>query len=851
VAVVDLARDEARARAELVDVRSYEVELDFTRGDEVFGSACVIRFSSTRPGADTFIDLIPARIHQATLNGTPLDISETGYADGRLAVPDLAADNVLSIVADFKYTNEGTGLHRSVDQADGKVYLYTKFEPAHARRVYPNFEQPDLKAPFTFSVIAPEHWLVLSNEAGPERTAVREGVDRWQFPATPRLSTYVTAVVAGEYTLVQQAFKTRRGQEIPLGLACRASLARYLDSADLFDTTGRGLDFFTGLFDMDFPFSKYDQVFVPEFSSGAMENAACVTITEDLVFRSKATALRYELRSNMILHEMAHMWFGDLVTMRWWGDLWLNESFADFSGTLANSEATRFTDAWALFASMRKAWGYAQDQLPSTHPVATDAPTLSAAQANFDGISYAKGASVLKQLLAYVGREAFFTGVREYFLAHTWDNAEFDDLLGALEAASGKDLAEWSRAWLRTTGPNVLRTEFELDDEGRFTAFAVRQEAPAEHPTLRPHHIAIGFYDRKDGALTRTHRVEIDVTGELTGVPDLIGRPRPDVILLNDDDLGYAITRFDPQSLDVLAEHIGTFDSPLPRAVAWSAAIDMLQRAEMSVPRFFRMVANGMRSETSVSLLQTLHQVTRGVARHLADPAWLPTGLAELAAVGVELLCAAEPGGDLQLAWAQMLTWAASTPQQLDLVAGLLDGSTVLPGLTVGTDLRWTLLQRLAVTGRADDERIDAELARDATDTGARQAHRVRACVPDPEHKAAAWAQLTEGQGLGVPGIIYVALGFSEPEHARLLASYADKYFAFLPDLWSSRNEHIRLLLANELFPIASAGPRLLDLCDTFLADKTVDSSLRRVVVEGRDKVQRVLRSREIGALEL
>ncbi|HEV2635104.1 MAG TPA: aminopeptidase N [Actinocrinis sp.] len=848
MAVADLTRAQARARAELVTVRSYRVDLDFTCGDEVFATTCEIRFAAARPGAGTFVDLVAARIRRAELNGRPLDVSESGYSGGRLALPDLAADNVLTVVADFRYTNEGTGLHRTVDRTDGKVYLYTKFEPAHARRVYPNFEQPDLKAPFTFSVVAPDHWLVLSNEPAADRAELRPGVARWQFPATPPLSTYVTAVVAGDYCLVRESFTTRRGQVIPLGVACRASLAGFLGADEIFRTTRQGLDFFTGLFDLDFPFAKYDQVFVPEFSSGAMENAGCVTFAEEMLFRSKTTALRYEMRSNVILHEMAHMWFGDLVTMRWWGDLWLNESFADFSGTLANSEATRYTDAWALFASLRKAWGYMQDQLPSTHPVATDAPTLSAAQANFDGISYAKGASVLKQLVAYVGREAFFRGVREYFLAHAWGNAEFDDLLAALEQSSGKDLREWSVAWLRTTGPNTLHPEFELDDEGdgRFTRFAVRQEAPVGHPTLRPHHIAIGCYDLKDGALVRTHRVEVDVNGPRTDVPDLVGRPRPDVILLNDDDLGYTLTRFDPQSLDVLGEHIGTFEDPLARAVAWSSAIDMLQRAEMSVPTFFAMAINGMRSESSVSMLQTLHMATRGIGRQLADPAWLPAGLAELAGTGVEQLYAAEPGGDLQLAWAQLLTWTASTPDQLDLVEGLLERTTVLPGLAVDADLRWALLQRLAVTGRAGEERIAAELARDATDAGVRQAQRARAGLPDPRQKAVAWAQLTGGRQLGVAGILAVSGGFGEPEHAALLASYASEYFEFLPALWNGRNEHIRLLLANELFPATAAGPRLLDLCDTFLADEELDLSLRRVVVEGRDKVQRILRSRAL-----
>ena len=842
--IADLTREEAHERAELLAVQSYDVELDFTRGDQVFGSTCVARFACARAGAETVVDIVAERIHEATLNGEPVDLS--GYADGRLPLTGLAADNILIVTADFAYTNECIGVHRAVDHADGKVYLYTSLCPAETRRVFANFDQPDLKAAFAYSVTAPDHWLVLSNSATPEPAEVREGVARWQFPPTPRLSAYVTAIIAGEYAFVQRPFTSRRGQEIPLGLACRASLAEYLDPENLFEITMQGLDFYTDLFDMDFPFTKYDQIFVPEFFAEAMENAACVTFTEQAVFRSKVTAMMYEDRANTILHEMAHMWFGDLVTMRWWGDLWLNESFAEFCGSFASAEATQFTDAWAMFTNQRKAWGYAQDQLPSTHPVVADAPTINAVLDNFDGISYAKGASVLKQLVAHVGQDAFFTGVRAYFAEHAWANAEFADLLRALETASGKNLRAWSAAWLETAGPNTLRAEFELDDEGQFTAFGIRQEAPVEHPTLRPHHIAVGCYTLADGTLTRTHRVEIDVAGELTEVPALLGHTRPDVILLNDDDLGYALTRFDQQSLDVLAESIGEFDGPLPRAVAWTAAIDMVQHAEMSVPMFLRMLANGMRAESSVSLLQTLHEFTRRTVLALADPAWLPTGLAELAGAATGLLHAAEPGGDLQLAWAQLLAWTATADEQLELVAGLLDGTCEVPGLAADTDLRWALLQRLAATGRCDDDRIDAELARDSTDAGIRQAQRTRACLPDPEHKAAAWELLTVGEELGHQGIGAVARGFGEPEHAALLTGYGTRYFEYLPVLWATRSEMIRMTIAQRLFPYACAGDELAARAELFLADPELDPSLRRVVVEGMDLVGRIMRSRAL-----
>jgi aminopeptidase N len=633
---------------------------------------------------------------------------------------------------------------------------------------------------------------------------------------------------------------------IPLGLACRASLAAHLDADDVFAVTKQGFDFYERLFGIGYPFAKYDQVFVPEFAGGAMENVACVTISEQFLFRSKVTDLMYETRAMVILHEMAHMWFGDLVTMKWWGDLWLNESFAEFCAFLATAEATRFTEAWTTFANLRKAFGYMQDKMPSTHPIAADVPTLTQAIANFDGISYAKGASVLKQLVAHLGRASFFDGIQGYLAEHGWANATLADLLRALTASSGRSLTDWSRAWLETAGPNTLRPEFEVGSDGAFTSFAVLQEAPAEHPTLRPHHIAIGLYERAGGALTRRRRVVVDVTGARTAVPELAGAAQPDLVLLNDDDLGYALVRFDPRSLATLTESIGEFTDSLARAVCWSAAIDMVQEAELSLPAFVRLLAAGMGQEPSVSVLQTLHLLTARFFVTMADPQWVREGKEQLATVAVRLLRSAEPGSDHQLAWAQLLGWTAVTPEQLDLLAGLLDGSAEIPGLAVDTELRWTLLERLAATGRAGDAEIDAELERDATDAGRRHAAGSRAAVPDAGHKAAAWALLAESEDLSLGGAYEVARGFTQPEHAQLLVPYAERYLEILPTMWSSRGEHFRIVLGQLLFPYPAASPELAERIDAFLAAQERDPGLVRVLTEHRDTVERALRSRAL-----
>jgi aminopeptidase N len=554
------------------------------------------------------------------------------------------------------------------------------------------------------------------------------------------------------------------------------------------------------------------------------------------------------LRATVILHEMAHQWFGDLVTMRWWDDLWLNESFAEFCAALASTEGTRFTDAWTTFSGARKTWGYRQDQLPSTHPIAADVPTLSEAIANFDGISYAKGASVLKQLVAYLGRDQFFAGIRAYFAEHGWGNATLADLLAALEASSGLNLGDWSKDWLQTAGPNTLRSHFTLDSGGAFRSFAVLQEASAEHPTLRPHHIGIGLYDRVAGELVRTHRVEVDVAGSRTEVPQLAGLPRPDLILLNDDDLGYALVRFDQRSLSTLEESIGQFTDSLARTVCWSAVLDMVQQAELSVPAFIKILVGGMGKEPTVSVLQILHMTAARLMAVTADPAWLPAGHAQLAGAALPLLRAAEPGSDHQLAWMQLLAWTAITPEQLDLLAGLLAGTAQIPGLIVDAELRWSLLRRLAATRRADDTQIDAELERDPTDAGRRHALACRAAIPDAEHKDAAWRLLAQAQELGHEGVIAVAASFGQPEHAALLAPYTQAYFQVLPELWSSRGDHLRRVLADGLFPYSAGSPKLLRQIDDFLAAADRDPAMVRILIENRDVVERALRSRELPA---
>jgi aminopeptidase N len=835
----NLTRNEARERASLLDVHAYSVELDLTEGEDTFGSVTTVSFGCRRPGASTFIDLTAPAVHEITLNGVA--IGPESFDGNRIALAGLAESNELRIAADCAYSRSGEGLHRFTDPADGGVYMYSDLETFDAHRVYACFDQPDLKATFEFQVTARQGWQVISN-AAPETVAQAPLTKTalWLFPRTAVLPTYITAVAAGPYHVV-------RGEHdgIPLGIYCRQSLAPFLDPDEIFEVTRQGFDYFHAAFGVRYPFGKYDQLFVPEFKAGAMENAGCVTFLEAYVFRSRVTDSSREVRAETILHEMAHMWFGDLVTMRWWDDLWLNESFATWAGLAAEAEATRWTGAWTTFAQAWKTAAYRQDQLPSTHPVAADIPDIRAVEVNFDGITYAKGAAVLKQLVAHVGRQNFLTGVRRYFDQHAWGNATLADLLAALHQASGRDLASWSKKWLETAGVNTLRPEYQCDSDGRFSEFAVLQEAAASHPVLRPHRIAIGLYDRgEQGGLSRRHRVEIDIDGERTEVPELAGQQRPDLILVNDDDLTYAKIRLDAHSLRTLITDIGEFTESLPAALCWAAAWDMCRDAELPAREYVSVAMSGVDAIADITGLQTVLRQAASAVRRFADPAWRAAGLGQIAVVVRELLQRAEPGSDRQLAYAQAFAGVASSPADLALLAGLLDGSEAIEGLAVDTEMRWHLLYRLASCGAAGPAEVDAELARDATDAGARHAAACRAAFPDPVAKEQAWSQITGGT---LPNATFRATldGFANPDAGDLLEPYFGRYFDVVPGIWRAWGSDMAQHFVEYAYPRWKVTPDAIAAADTRIEQMDAPPSLRRLLIEGRDDVARALRCRE------
>jgi aminopeptidase N len=834
----NLSRDEARDRARLLDVGSYQVELTLTGGETTFTSVSTVRFSAVTPGASTFIDLTAPVVSEIILNGAPVSLD--AFDGSRIRLAGLQADNELRVVAECAYSRSGEGMHRFTDPADGGVYLYSDLETFDAHRIYACFDQPDLKATFELSVTAPAGWRVVSNMA-PDVSArpVPPAAARWHFPPTPRMATYITAIAAGPYHVV-----TGEHDGIPLGIYCRESLARYLDPEEIFEVTRQGFDFFHGAFGVRYPFGKYDQLFVPEFKAGAMENAGCVTFLEDYVFRSRVTDFAREMRAETILHEMAHMWFGDLVTMRWWDDLWLNESFATWAGTLAQAEATRWRASWTTFAQLHKAWAYQQDQLPSTHPIAADIPDIAAVEVNFDGITYAKGAAVLKQLVAYVGRDNFLAGVRRYFDRHAYANATLADLLAALEETSGRDLSTWSKQWLEAAGVNTLRPDIRTADDGTIAEFAVLQEAPAAHPVLRPHRVAIGLYDRTGAGLIRRRRVEADVSGDRSVLPELAGESRPDLVLINDEDLTYAKIRLDEHSLRTLIAAIGELHDSLPAALCWSAAWDMCRDAEMAARDYVRLVMSGLASVGDISVTHTLLRQAGAAARRYADPAWRASGLSLMAATLRDLLDHAAPGSDQQLAYLQALTAVATGPGDLALLRGLLDGSAAFDGLAVDTELRWRLLHRLVSRGAAGAPEIDAEVASDATDAGERRAASCRAAIPEPAAKQAAWNAITSG---ALPNAMFRAVlaGFADPDQPGLLQPYIQRYFDVVGGIWRDWGSDMAQWFVNNAYPLFVVSPETVRLTDGYLASAGSPAALRRLLTECRDSVQRALRCQD------
>jgi aminopeptidase N len=837
-----LTRAEAAERAALLSVDGYTIDLDLTGTDAEFGSTTVVRLRCARPGVDTFVEIRPAVLHSVTLNGRELDVASLD--DNRLPLTGLAADNELVVRATMAYSNSGEGLHRFVDPADGEVYLYAHTFLDSAQRVFACFDQPDLKAPVTLTVTAPPAWTVLGNGAGEQAEP-----GRWRFATTPPLATYFVTLVAGP---LHSRYAEHGG--IGLGIHCRAALAEHLDrdADELFEVTAGCFDRYHELFASPYPFGKYDQVFVPEFNAGAMENPGCVTFRDEFVFRSAVTRAQRMQRAIVVAHEMAHMWFGDLVTMRWWDDLWLNESFAEYLGVRVAGEATRFTDTWTDFAISRKTWGYAADQRPSTHPVAPERVDDSAdALLNFDGISYAKGAAALRQLGAYLGDDAFFAGLRQYFAAHRYGNASLADLLAALGEAGGRDLSDWAGLWLRESGVTTLRPVAAVDPDGRYTAVTIVQTAPPGHPVLRPHRLALGLYDRDaDGRVTRRERVEVEVDPAVdhgrTPVPALAGRPAAALLLANDDDLTYAKVRLTDPELAALSGLLPAVADPVARALLWSAAWEATRDADADPAAFLELAVAGLPAETDPALFAEVFGFAADVTAGQYLPAdRRPAALTALASTCAVILASAPAGSDRQLAAARGLARCAGSAE-VDTLRGWLDGKNVPDGLAVDAELRWAVLRRLVVLGAAGAADIDDESECDRSAHGAQHAARCRAALPDPAAKARAWNAIVADETLSNRSLLALAEGFWHPEQEGLTEAYVSRYFEDMPAMAARRSAQVVSQVAGAAYPRYAVGPATLEAAQRLLDRADLPAMLRRVIGDRTDDLRRALAVRSL-----
>ncbi|MHA7198178.1 aminopeptidase N [Arthrobacter alkaliphilus] len=863
----NLARAEAATRSALVRTHRYAVSLDIRDAADAgvpgYTSRSVIDFSA-EPGSSTFLDFIHGGVHSVVLNGQSVDVAEVVDGD-RIHLGNLQAENQVMVTGTALYSRSGEGMHRFVDPADGQCYLYTQYEPADARRVFANFEQPDLKAEFTFQVIAPSAWQVASNGAEVARTQLTDdpAASQWDFATTKRMSTYITTVLAGPYFRAEDHWSTTLDDgtslEVPLALYCRASMQESFDAAELFRLTKNGLDFFNDLFDYPYPWGKYDQAFVPEYNLGAMENPGLVTFTEKYVFTSRATDAQYQARANTLMHEMAHMWFGDLVTMTWWDDLWLKESFADYMGTLGVDKATDWDSAWVDFANKRKSWAYMQDQLPTTHPIVADIPDLEAAKQNFDGITYAKGASVLKQLVAYVGFEAFIAGSRRYFKDHGYGNTSLADLLEALSAASGRDLGTWARQWLQTSGISTIEAGISSTD-GAMSAVTLRQDSvdpltgKQEH---RPHRLRIGLYDFDgSGQLLRTEGLELDLDGAEATVHELVGRPRPALLLVNDDDLSYAKVRLDSGSEATVRSSLDRLGDPMARALCWTALWDSARDAVTPAAQYVAAVESFAAAESGIGvLLNVLGNAVTAVERYVPAPQRNEVRERLMAASAMQLR-ASEPGSDQQLAWTRTLAdLSCHDAGYVEFLRGILSGSVKVDGLTVDADLRWTLWQALAANGAATLTELDAELAIDRTASGREGHARAAAARPEAAVKEAAWNAAVNDTRLSNEILSATIAGFSLAPSG-LLDPFTERYFDCLENVWQARSIEIASRIVRGLFPsaqdlpagMAPADHPVLRRTDDWLSAHTdAPRALRRIVIEQRSHLFRALTAQAAG----
>ncbi len=821
VVMRSLTVGEAHIRAQSLQVSSYDVDLDLTRGSEHFASRTEIAFRSL-DRQDTFVDIHAHEVRTLRLNTRSLDPADV--VDGRLILTGLEDDNVLTVEALMSYSRDGEGLHRAVDPEDKQAYVYAMTFLPGAPRIFACFDQPDLKAPYRLSVIAPDDWVVLGNGR-----AEQMAPGRWTLAETLPLSTYFATLVAGPYHSIASEH-----DGITLGLHCRQSLAAHLDkdADELFEITGQCFDEYHRLFGIRYPFGDYHQAFVPEFNAGAMENPGCVTFTDDLVFKAQATDSFRATRANVVAHEMAHQWFGDLVTMQWWDDLWLNESFAEYMGYRVTHDATRFDDGWEEYAFKTKAWGMKADQRSSTHPIAGNgAADAQQALTDFDGISYSKGTAALRQLNAYLGDKAFLAGVINHLQKHAFGNATLSDLLTSWEEASGKDVRGWAEAWLRTSGVDTLSCE--VDDDG---GAVVRRINGSPVEVARPHAFTVTAYDAQGHGQAK----QLVLTEETTAVPfDSID---PDGLLLPDSaDATWAKIRLDRSSLSRVPTLLPRIQDPIARAVVWGSLREGLLDATIDPELYLRTIELVLPTESDLTVENILGGSFSGAIGQVGRYFSVDGDRRRLAAVAAALVDQAPPASNRQLIAVRSLI---ELTDDSDLLRGWLSGESTPDGFVADENFRWRLTKKLCAMGVFGPDEIAAETQRDPSSQGALHALQCRAALPHRETKEAVWTAIVSDTDLSNYELYALAQSFFRPDQVALTAPFVARYFDEVPKTASIRTGWIVEQTAALGYPRFAVDSSMIALADACLSDEALDTGVRRSISDETDDLRRVVESR-------
>ncbi|MBL6956379.1 MAG: aminopeptidase N [Chlorobium phaeobacteroides] len=829
-----LTREAAETRSTLVSNTSYTLELTLKEHAAEYRGRCSVAFDYRRGGvAPLKLDFITKQIHAVTLNGKATEeylkgdfaiyLNEDHLTEGR---------NTLEITYTSQFDNTGSGFHKFHDPEDSEEYMHTDFEPYDAHRLFPCFDQPDIKATYQLTVNGPSKWTYIHN-ALPEHTRTNDDEVTIAFKRTALFSTYLFALVVGPYTRWEERYN-----QIPLGIYCRKSLAKYMDPDNIFAITREAMATLEAYFDYPYPYDKYDQVFVPEFNFGAMENVGCVTFTEHYIFRHKKLYSEHLNRANTITHEMVHMWFGDLVTMKWWNDLWLNESFADYLSYFAMSKGTLFRDALEHMYA-RKEWAYQQDQYATTHPIAASARDTIEAFSNFDGISYSKGASVLRQLQYFIGDEAFRAAIGQYFRRFAEQNTTLDDFLSIMSEKSGIDIVAWSRQWLETTGVNTLLSRI---GNGKLR---IEQQGSAKNSLIRQHAIEFTGYRQSGVALVINETRKIIIDGK-TAEAQL--KPDTAFVILNTHDHDYVKVFYSNDALDTARRSLQTIEDPFARRLVWGSLWQMVRDNAFAPTEFIEMGIELATEEKDVSILNShiIAKIKAIVSVYLTDDnraIWMP----ELNTMARERLARPENSEQEQIIWFGLLLETALLPDELDYLHTLITGAESVASLEIDQEKRWNIIARLMACGHAEAEQLFSnEKDLDISDLGLKKAFMVQASRPDSTEKETCWQAFTEQSSRSTDFLRYGMKGFHWHMQKELLAPYIDRFFDAVEKVYTERDVHYAGAFGHDLFPHWRQTPDMLHKIETFVNEKGTNGSelpalLRKQLIEQADDLKRIL----------